>query len=200
MGSGASGRRRTSIRALVVASLAGALLFGPLADARADTPAGAPADPSGEATLTLIPPATGSPRAAALTCQLRAEKPFLLDGVVWTEGVVNCNFVAQYIELQVTLYDEGGLAKTDTRQEADASSFRWPLAALCTSGTWYARAQAYVVPPPGWLPGLWGTNSGTVELTCGPGSTTTTQRTTTTSRPTTTTTRRCPNPPHCHPE
>jgi hypothetical protein len=191
---------------LVVVGVAGGLLLGPLAGARADSPAAAPADTSGDATLTLTPDArgcapAGCPRSATpLTCQLRAEKPFLLDGVVWTEGVVNCNFKAQYIELQVTLYDELGNAGTDTRQAADTNSFRWPLAALCTPGTWYAGAQAYVVPPPGWLPGLWGSNSATVELSCGRATTTTTQRTTTTTRPTTTTTRPCPNPPRCHPD
>jgi hypothetical protein len=206
-GTGHTNRRhRRYIRTLAAAGVASALLFGHLADAGADTPSGAQADPSDDVTLTLTPAAARcgsagcSQSATPLTCQLHAEKPFILDGVVWTEGVVNCNFVAQYIELQVTLYNQQGVAQTDTRQEADTTSFRWPLAAFCTPGNWYARAQAYVVPPPGWLPGLWGTNSDTVALTCGHGTTTTTHRTTTTTRPTTTTTRRCPNPSHCHPE
>lgn len=185
------GRHQTFVKMLIVVGAASALLLGPLAVARADSTA----DTSDEATLTLAP-APGGPRTATpLSCRLRAEKPFRLDGVVWTEGVVTCNFKAQYIELQVTLYDGDGIAATDTRQEADASSFRWPLAALCTPGTWYARAQAYVVPPPGWIPGLWGTDSDTVTLTCGQSPTTTTTR-----PPTPPTTRPCPNPPHCHPE
>jgi hypothetical protein len=212
----ASRRVRACLRTLAVVGAIGALLFGTLTGAEADTPDGPAAEPAAVDgwTWTLSPligersDLAGCVPGGPPCCALGAMNPFLDDNlVVWTEGKLDCNFEALYMGIEVRLKKDGRTIRTESNEAWGVRSISWPVAELCSSGSWQGVVTAVVTTYGDDTTQVWTSKSRIRSLTCSTSSTTTTttrptttttRPTTTTTRPTTTTTHRCPNPPHCH--